>query len=93
MAISATICWTSWNPAIGLPNCSRFRQKSIDASRHAWDRPTAPIDMLNRPMFTAPIASLNPPPTSPSTLAAGTKMSSKVSSQLVVERTGMCGMS
>ncbi len=49
--------------------------------------------MFSRPALTAAMPSDRPPPGLPSTFRAGTKVSSKVSSQLVVERSGMCGMS
>ena len=78
---------------MGLPNCSRWRQNLIDSSRQAWDSPTAPIAMLSRPALTAAMPSDRPPPSLPSTLPAGTRVSSNVSSQLVVDRSGMCGMS
>ena len=78
---------------MGLPNCSRCLQNLTDSSRHACDSPTAPIAMFSRPALTAAMPSERPPPGLPSTFCAGTSVSSNVSSQLVVDRNGMCGMS
>ena len=51
--MSAIIAWTSWKPAIGLPNCARSLEYATDASTQPWQIPTQPAATLKRPESSA----------------------------------------
>ncbi len=43
--MSASLAWVSWNPPMGLPNCSRVFAYSTAASKLARAAPIAPHTM------------------------------------------------
>jgi hypothetical protein len=78
--MSASISCTSWNEAIGRPNCSRSLAYATEASTHPWQMPTHPAATLKRPESSAVMAILNPSPTSPSSASSPTSTPSSDSS-------------
>ena len=71
--MSAIRSCTSWNDAIGLPNCVRSVAYATDASRQPCTIPTQPEATARRPLSRVPIAILKPCPTSPRRAASGTR--------------------
>ena len=77
---------TSWNDAIGLPNCVRWVAYATDASRQPCTIPTQPEATASRPLSRVPIAILKPCPTSPRRAASGTRTSVRNSSAVAWPR-------
>ena len=85
-AASAISSWTSWKPAIGLPNCSRCWAYDVMTSTAFCARPVHEAASDIRPSSSADRATLIPSPSWPSSASAGTTTSSSVISAVSHER-------
>src|ERR1700733_512666 len=85
VSIQASFDWVSWNAPIGLPNCSRGRAYPAADSKQALAAPVAPQVMPNLASDRQDSGPFSPD-TSGSTASAGSRTSSKCSSEVTDAR-------
>src|SRR3569832_1206332 len=77
IAISAIMNWIAWCWAIGTPNVLRSSAYFVDSSRQRRIKPDTPAAIQGRERSNVFIATLKPPPSSPTSALFGILASSE----------------
>ena len=77
MPMSASMNWTPWKSATGLPNCLRSLTYPAAKSSAPWAMPTAWAAMVTRVWSRVCIAVAKPVPSAPIIRSAGIRTLSK----------------